>query len=728
VPYESISQLPASFKNYSTEQKKYALRVLNALLRDSSLTESQAIATTHEMVQRKFKISKPGGKAAMIGDFSFFVSVNKAESSADGELRFVGQASSALVDKEGHRVTEKAIQAMRNSGPIPLVVAGSHVEGEVSVASRIGWCWPDVSVDDPSVLRINGRLKKSHPFVPAIYEDMTDEALRDTMKLSISGRLPPGAVRHSLDSKTHRAIMEIDDIELQHVLLCSANSAINQDTWVAPVGDGKAQLGWTDMIFKAADTLGRQPGGTGEGPGGVCVCPECGYETKHDTGEPCYEMKCPKCGSKLTRPTTGKAKRSEAEEVSSATYVCVECGFEEAMAEYRPDGYFCKICGGKMAPKEVDAVPTTRNTAKAEFDEIAAYYDLLGKTISEITLEELEKAKWTTAYVNDLPDSAFLYVENTGKKDEDGKTVPRSARHLPFRDKQGNYDCRHLHAAAARANQIKGVTTTISAEKKQALKEKAQRLYNKHCSTAKAADSNTEGGESLMGESLENASRRTIGEVLMAGITQLLGTASHTKLGDDAQAEKAGSDSNEAVEAVAKDAETHSSAEATGEKTDIAKLLDDLINKVSDLTNKVDALESASQVDKTNEPADDGGEEETVEKTEADKAEDTQVEPTAPEGDNVDKVDDVPTDAVQTINDNFAELFKQLSAIQAAQSEQEARIEALSGSVEVIAKADGMSAQVPQGDEPGNGGGATEDVAHILARQAESCFGRSVST
>src|SRR5512143_3222255 len=49
-----------------------------------------------------------------------------------------------------------------------------------------------------------------------------------------------------------------------------------------------------------------------------------------------------------------------------------------------------------------------------------------GGLMSAPGLEEEEKA---TAEVNDLPDSAFLYVESSGEKDDGGKTVPRSLRH-----------------------------------------------------------------------------------------------------------------------------------------------------------------------------------------------------------------------------------------------------------------------------------------------------------
>ena len=45
-----------------------------------------------------------------------------------------------------------------------------------------------------------------------------------------------------------------------------------------------------------------------------------------------------------------------------------------------------------------------------------------------------EYKKMARAAINDLPDSDFAYVEPGGKKDGDGKTIPRSLRHFPIHD------------------------------------------------------------------------------------------------------------------------------------------------------------------------------------------------------------------------------------------------------------------------------------------------------
>ena len=70
-----------------------------------------------------------------------------------------------------------------------------------------------------------------------------------------------------------------------------------------------------------------------------------------------------------------------------------------------------------------------------------------------MTDELLELATWSAAYVNDLPDSAFLYVEPGGTKDDTGKTTPRSLRHFPVHDASGAVDMPHLRNALARIPQ-----------------------------------------------------------------------------------------------------------------------------------------------------------------------------------------------------------------------------------------------------------------------------------
>ena len=89
-------------------------------------------------------------------------------------------------------------------------------------------------------------------------------------------------------------------------------------------------------------------------------------------------------------------------------------------------------------------------------------------------IDEVDKAAWTAAFVNRLPDSAFLYVQSGGSKDGEGKTVPRILRHFPYRDADGKVDLPHLRNAIARIPQSK--IPGLSDDAKRALQERARRL------------------------------------------------------------------------------------------------------------------------------------------------------------------------------------------------------------------------------------------------------------
>lgn len=59
------------------------------------------------------------------------------------------------------------------------------------------------------------------------------------------------------------------------------------------------------MIFRrgrgAGVGQGRGRGGQGAGPQGYCICPSCDEKVKHQSGAPCNEIKCPKCGALMIR-------------------------------------------------------------------------------------------------------------------------------------------------------------------------------------------------------------------------------------------------------------------------------------------------------------------------------------------------------------------------------------------------------------------------------------------
>lgn len=99
-------------------------------------------------------------------------------------------------------------------------------------------------------------------------------------------------------------------------------------------------------------------------------------------------------------------------------------------------------------------------------------------------------ATWTAAYINTLPDSAFLYVETGGKKDAEGKTVPRSLRHFPYKDDAGATDLPHLRNAIARIPQ--SMIPGLNSDQKSKLQDKARSLLEKETKKTESAVKNLE--------------------------------------------------------------------------------------------------------------------------------------------------------------------------------------------------------------------------------------------
>ncbi len=72
-----------------------------------------------------------------------------------------------------------------------------------------------------------------------------------------------------------------------------------------PGGDGTGPLGGgagTGRGIGRDGGRGRMGGSRpGSGPGGNCLCPQCKLSVPHQTGVPCYNAKCPKCGAVMVK-------------------------------------------------------------------------------------------------------------------------------------------------------------------------------------------------------------------------------------------------------------------------------------------------------------------------------------------------------------------------------------------------------------------------------------------
>jgi len=60
-----------------------------------------------------------------------------------------------------------------------------------------------------------------------------------------------------------------------------------------PIGGNRPGMG--------RGSRGRMSGNMAAGPGGYCICPNCGEKVLHQLRTPCTSVPCPKCGTMMIR-------------------------------------------------------------------------------------------------------------------------------------------------------------------------------------------------------------------------------------------------------------------------------------------------------------------------------------------------------------------------------------------------------------------------------------------
>ena len=139
----------------------------------------------------------------------------------------------------------------------------------------------------------------------------------------------------------------------------------------------------------------------------------------------------------------------------------------------------------KLSQEEQEAWMKAFNSAYEQYEDEEKAFAVAWSAVRKLR-EEVKEAEWATKYVNDLPDSCFAVILPGGKKDEEGKTVPRSLRYFPYKDVNGEIDLPHLRNALARLPQAnipeearrKAEAVLKAAAKKMKIGEYAEEIEN----------------------------------------------------------------------------------------------------------------------------------------------------------------------------------------------------------------------------------------------------------
>ena len=202
-----------------------------------------------------------------------------------------------------------------------------------------------------------------------------------------------------------------------------------------------------------------------------CTCPECGASVRVPLGQKCNEVRCPKCEATMKQGTSGADDEEKAMDAPGPT-LHGEGGAIGDTARVMDDGEGAEECKCPHCGKGIPCTAKACPYCKQSIDKVER---------GEDEKMDADKADWSASTVNDLPDSAFLYVES-GEKDSEGKTTPRSKRHLPYKDASGKVDLPHLRNALSRLGQSKTGSGDgwLTPELRKRLRAKAEGILSKH--------------------------------------------------------------------------------------------------------------------------------------------------------------------------------------------------------------------------------------------------------
>ena len=119
------------------------------------------------------------------------------------------------------------------------------------------------------------------------------------------------------------------------------------------------------------------------------------------------------------------------------------------------------------------AYPNAHVYENAIFDQLREQDLVFAKCFQpKIIIQQFEGSHWTAKYINQLPDSCFAVIEPSYLE---GKISDKRARHLPYKDHEGNINLAHYRFAMRSIDKLVPITDSITNEE---LIMKAQDVLN----------------------------------------------------------------------------------------------------------------------------------------------------------------------------------------------------------------------------------------------------------
>lgn len=172
-----------------------------------------------------------------------------------------------LVNAAPGRVIRKSAEILMGEAPVQRALRLTELGAETLVCGAIS---------RPVLDMVSGYGIRVYPFVAGDLQTIIDAWLRGTLEGDLFA-MPGCRGRARGQMRARRGGWEAADP-------ANASRAHN------------VRFGSTPVRLRAHGTASA-----GIGPGGHCICPQCGQRQPHKRGGPCFEQKCPTCNVAMIR-------------------------------------------------------------------------------------------------------------------------------------------------------------------------------------------------------------------------------------------------------------------------------------------------------------------------------------------------------------------------------------------------------------------------------------------
>jgi len=152
----------------------------------------------------------------------------------------------------------------------------------------------DVSAGPEIEEKIKSIAKEKNIEIDSLKTQKKGSVITANLEITLPNNLKVEEATKISESLREKLMEEIEN--LSYVAIQIKSHEIETGFYKPSFGLGKG-FGWQ----KRGRFRGKIEEAAGQGPGGYCFCPKCGYKIPHERGVPCSTLICPNCKINLTR-------------------------------------------------------------------------------------------------------------------------------------------------------------------------------------------------------------------------------------------------------------------------------------------------------------------------------------------------------------------------------------------------------------------------------------------